>query len=34
MNEFLKFSWSHIFTFLAVILLGYFSFLGASYWTD
>lgn len=33
MNKFLKFSWSHIFTFLAVILMAYFSFLGASYWT-
>lgn len=33
MNKFLKFSWSHIFTFLAVILMAYFSFLGVSYWT-
>lgn len=33
-NEHLKFSWGHIIAFVAIILIGYFSFLGLTYLTD
>lgn len=34
MNEHLKFSWGHIIAFLAVIILGYLTFVGTTYLTD
>lgn len=33
-NEHLRFSWGHIIAFVAIILIGYFSFLGLTYLTD
>jgi hypothetical protein len=34
MNEHLKFSWGHIIAFLALIAIGYFSFVGVTYMTE
>lgn len=34
MNEKLKFSWGHIFAFVALILIAYMTFVGASYYMD
>ncbi len=34
MNEFLKFSWGHIIAFLAIIFIGYVTFVGATYYWD
>lgn len=34
MNEHLKFSWGHIIAFLAMIAIGYVTFMGTTYYTD
>ncbi len=34
MNEHLKFSWGHIIAFLALISIGYITFMGVTYYTD
>ena len=34
MNEHLKFSWGHIIAFIALITIGYITFMGVTYYTD